>query len=391
MILTKQNYFLSQPHQPFFMLGIVNAIVMMIAFMLNYKGILEFEIQSLAFHVYSFSFLVFLNVFVGFLFTTFNRFAQSATTISQSYYTNVFYANTLASIAFLGGAFFSHTLLIVGMSISFVSQIFIVLKLQNIYKTGMSPDKSDPFWILLSNYFGLVGNLLFIFSQLSFNSLLNPAINISFYLYLIFLAFSVAQRMVPFFSHSFAQKNENFVKIVFVLFILKTISSTLDFKIGEMILDILLSVYMFVEFKRWGLEPFKSPSILWVLHLALFWLPAAFFLSAVSIFLELLLDTSFYFFNIHLLALGFLTTILIGFGTRVTLGHSKQIPDADKMATSIFWLVQVVVALRALFSINIGFDLELDMLFDISFGAWLILFLLWGGRYGKVLIFGSKL
>ena len=391
MTQTKQNYFLSQPHQPFFILGIVNAIVMMLIFALGYKGILNLEIQNLSFHVYSISFLVFLNVFIGFLFTTFGRFSQSGVTISPKYYTNIFYTNTLASILFLSGAFFSHTVLVTGMFVSLVSQIFIILKLQNIYKEGMAHDKSDSFWILVSNYFGLLGNTLFILSELSFGSVLNSAINISFYMYLIFLAFSVAQRMVPFFSHSFAQKNENFVKIIFVLFILKSISSAVDFKIFEIVLDILLSIYMFVEFKRWELHPFESPAILWVLHLALFWLPVAFFLSAISLSLELVLDTSFYFFNIHLLALGFLTTILIGFGTRVTLGHSGQAPHADKLATKIFWLTQVVVVLRALFSVNVGFNMGLEFLFDISFGAWVILFLLWAGRYGKVLVFGSKL
>ncbi|MCX6073897.1 MAG: NnrS family protein [Campylobacterales bacterium] len=35
------------------------------------------------------------------------------------------------------------------------------------------------------------------------------------------------------------------------------------------------------------------------------------------------------FLGTHLLVLGFLTTILIGFGTRVTLGHSGQPPHAN--------------------------------------------------------------
>ena len=196
--------------------------------------------------------------------------------------------------------------------------------------------------------------------------------------------------MVPFFSHSFTAKNENFVKIIFVLFILKTIFSTIDFKIAQIVIDMLLGAYMLIEFRRWKLPIFTSPSILWVLHLSLFWLPAAFFLSALSLTAELFLDTTFYFLNIHLLAIGFLTTILIGFGTRVTLGHSGQSPDADKLATNIFWFVQIVVVLRSVFSLNVAFGWGADFLFDISFGAWLILFLVWSGRYGKILIFGSK-
>ena len=197
--------------------------------------------------------------------------------------------------------------------------------------------------------------------------------------------------MIPFFSHSFAVKNENFVKIIFTLFMLKSIFSSVDLKIAEIIIDLLLGVYMLVEFKRWELPIFSSPAILWVLHLALFWLPTAFLLSALSLTTELLMGTSFYFLNIHLLAIGFLTTLLIGFGTRVTLGHSGQPPHADRLAANIFWFIQIVVVMRAISSINVAFGWGLNFLFDISFTLWLILFLVWGIRYGKVLIYGSKL
>jgi uncharacterized protein involved in response to NO len=384
-----QNYFLSQPHQPFFMLGVVNAIIMMLIFALNYKGILNLQIDNLTFHVYSLVFLVFANVFTGFLFTTFPRFNQTQV-IPYEYYTKVFYLNIVSSILFLAGSFLSHTLVVVGMSITFIAQAVIILKLQYIYKTGASPDKTDSFWILSANYFGLFANFLFIVSEF-IPSILSSAVNISFYLYLIFLAFSVAQRMIPFFSHSFAQKDDKFIKIVFGLFILKSLFSASSFKIGEIIVDILLGVYMLREFLRWELHPFNSPAILWVLHLALFWLPSAFLLSAITLSAEMFLNTSFYFLNIHLLALGFLTTLLIGFGTRVTLGHSGQSPHADKVATYIFFFIQFVVVARALYSINIAFGWGLNFLFDISFTLWLILFIVWGFRYGKVLMFGSRL
>ncbi|OIP55197.1 MAG: hypothetical protein AUK54_04415 [Helicobacteraceae bacterium CG2_30_36_10] len=391
----KPNYFLSQAHQPFFILGIVNAIVMMLIFALYYKGLFTLTTESLNFHVYSFIFTVFTNLFTGFLFTTFPRFNHSEV-ISKKYYTNIFYSSALGSIVFVAGSFVSHALMLGGMVILFLSQIFIVLKLQEIYLTGKTSDKKDSFWILTALYFGLLGHILFIGVELNRYiglqiDLLSVALNISFYMYLIFLTFSVAQRMIPFFSHSFAVKNENFVKIIFVLFLLKSIFSALDFKIAEIILDLLLGLYLLVEFLRWKLPLLSSPPILWVLHLALFWLPAAFLLSAISLSVELFLDTSFYFLNVHLLAIGFLTTVLIGFGTRVTLGHSGQTPHADKFTTGIFWFIQVVVILRVLYSINLTFGWGLNFLFDISFTAWLVLFLVWALRYGKVLVFGSKL
>ncbi len=391
--IKKENYFLSQPHQPFFILGIANAFIMMLIFALSYKGIFSLTTTSLNFHVYTLIFTVFTNVFTGFLFTTFPKFCQ-APLIEKNYYTKLFYANLLGSLLFLAGGFISEIILILGMLVLFVSQVFIVLKLRQIFNEGTSPAKEDPYWILMAQYFGLVGNLLFIVSALGLG-IEGFAIKISFYMYLIFLTFGVGQRMIPFFSHSYTEKDERFISTVFVLLIVKTLLSIFDsndyVKMAEIAIDLLLGLYLLGEFVKWELKPLSSPPIVWVLQLGLFWLPTALFLSAISLTLELFLDTSFYFLGVHLIALGFLTTILIGFGTRVTLGHSGQPPHADKFAVGLFYFIQVVVILRALFSINVAFGWGLDFLFDISFTAWLVLFLLWGGRYAKVLLFGTKL
>ena len=386
----QESYFLSQPHQPFFILGVVNAIIMMLLFGLAYKGLITININTTLFHVYSIAFLLFHNVFTGFLFTTFPRFNQAAT-ISKANYINIFYANVTGTLLFLIGLFGFEYFITAAMLILFSSQIFTVVKLYTTYKEGHAPDKSDSFWILTAQYFGLIGHALFILAyELQLYTLMPTAVSITFYLYLIFLAFSVGQRMIPFFSHSWAQKDKYFVKIVLLLFILKSLFASTDLKFAQMSVDIILALYMLKEFLRWEFHPLQSPSILWVLHLALFWLPAAFGISAMSLAAEMFLDTSFYFLNIHLLAIGFLTTVLIGFGTRVTLGHSGLTPHADRFTTNLFLFIQFVVFMRALFSINIAFGWNMNFLFDISFTAWIVLFVLWSARYGRVLVFGKK-
>ena len=125
----KQNYFLSQVHQPFFVLGIINALAVMIIFALGYKGILDLQISSLNFHVYSLIFLVFTNAFSGFLFTTFPRFCQSSI-ISKKYYVRLFSTMSIGSIVFLLGSTTNHILMTLGMAIVFIANVFIVLKLR---------------------------------------------------------------------------------------------------------------------------------------------------------------------------------------------------------------------------------------------------------------------
>jgi len=281
------------------------------------------------------------------------------------------------------------------MIISFIAHLGVVIKLASIHKNGKALLKDDPYWIVVAEYFGIIGHSLFIWLEINkyinfYIDYTSTAINFSFYLYLILLGFSVAQRMIPFFSHSFAQKDNRFVKIVFIMLVIKVALATVEFKIEEITLDVILGLYLSREFLRWKLDIFNSPAILWVLHLALFWLPLSFFLSAISLGAELFFETSLYFFNLHLLAIGFLTTVLIGFGTRVTLGHSGQPPYADKLTIALFIFVQFVVLVRSLLSFSVAFNWDMNFIFDISVTAWLILFIGWGAKYGKVLVFGKK-
>ncbi len=388
---TKENYFLSQPHQPFFVLGVINAIIFMLVFMLAYRGVVDLKIAVSIFHSYSLIFLVFSNFFIGFLFTTFSRFTQSET-ISKSFYTNLFYANAIGSILFLATVLISKEFTLFVMLMLLASQIFMVLKLQSIYQKGHSVNKKDPFWILVAQYMGVIGQTLFISVVFDFGSV-DLAINFSFYLYLIFLTFSVAQRMIPFFSHSMEPKNDRFVSIIFLLFVFKIVclvfETHLFVKIFEILLDAVIGFYMLREFLRWKILKLGVPAILWVLHLGLFWLPVAFLISSSTMLVELSFGANFYFLALHIVALGFLTTVFVGFGTRVVLGHSGEAPHADGFAKNIFLFIQFILVARVLFSLNIGFGWGANFIFDIALSAWLTLFLLWGGRYGKILLYGG--
>ncbi len=387
-MLVKDSYFLSQPHQPFFLLGIINAALFMLLFMLSYKGVLSPIVDSAFLHSYSFTFLVFLNAFTGFLFTTFPRFNQTEV-IARSYYSEVFYANAVASLLFAGGVFGTKLVVLSSMLIAFGAHVFIVYRLFTIYRRARVPQKDDSFWILTGMSFGLVGHLLFFFA-FSFAPLFKVAVGVSVFLFLLFTAFSVAQRMIPFFSHSLVPKSKHFVLAAFSLFLLETLSFVFELEALRVLIELSLAAFLLREFLRWQLHPLQSPAILWVLHLALFWLPLGFFLSALAGMYAYVYDTSFYFFGIHLLLLGFLLTVLIGFGTRVVLGHSGQSPHADRLSTALFVLTQIVVFARALVSFDVAFGWGVSFLFDIAAALWLLLFLVWGGRFAKVLLFGAK-
>jgi uncharacterized protein involved in response to NO len=386
---SKDNYFFSQPHQPFFILAFVNAIVTMLIFMLTYKDVMNLGITPSTFHAYGLVYLMFTPAFLAFLFTTFPRFA-SVPVIEKNLYMRIFGLFYLGSVLFVLGSIVSPFLSSIAMIMLFTAHLMALLILKNIYLTSTMEDRHDIFWILIAMGFGLLSHLIFIVSELFSLPIRALSIQIAVYLYLFLVTFSVAQRMVPFFSHSMVDKNMHLLKVVAVLLathvILETIYPHLSF-----IADFILAYVVGKELFRWNL-PFPNPNpLLWILHLALYWIPVAFLFGAMSNLTSLINGTNFLFLDIHILMLGFVFTILIGFGTRVTIGHSNNIMQATMWEKVLFNWTQVVVVMRLITSMAAAWGWNFMVLFDISVTVWLLMFILWAIRFFAVLIKGKKL
>lgn len=391
----KQNYFLSQPHQPFFVFGLLWAVLSMVLFTLSHKGIITLAIAENEFHLYSLAFIVFAQFFHGFLFTTFPRFC-TAMTIPKEVYIRIVWLYQIGAVLFFVGSLFSHWMTFIAMGAVLFAHTMAIFTLYWIYKIGQAPIKQDPFWILIAHTIAITAHLLWIIAygigliweiQGWFPIIVPIIVNFFF----VFLTFAVAQRMIPFFSHSQEPKSNYFLEIVLGALIIKTLFAILMFTSGEAVISFLLALYLGREFLRWKLHPFHSPAILWILHLALFWLPIALFIGSLTQIVEIIYGVNFLFAEIHLLVLGFLTTILIGFGTRVTLGHSGQPPHADRISIALFWWTQILVILRFALSVDTAFTGgTYGWIFDAASFGWIVLFLIWGGRYGKTLIVGPE-
>ena len=385
----KNKYFFSQPHQPFFVLAFINSIVTMVVFLLSTKGILFLSLTPTNFHVYGLVYLMFTPAFFGFLFTTFPKFA-STHIIEKKQYMRIFSLLYLGAILFLLGSIVSPFLSAISMILVFSGHVMGILILKNIYITTTMEDRHDIFWILIAMSFGLLSHFLFIVAQIFYMPLMGLANDLSIYLYLFLVTFSVAQRMVPFFSHCMVEKDQKLLKIVFSLLLLHVVVENI-YPNSSFIADLGLAYVIGKEVLSWKL-PFPNPNpLLWILHIALFWVPVGFFLGALTNFMSLFTGIHFLAFDTHIIMLGFVLTMMIGFGTRVTLGHSGNTMQADKWTTLIFYWTQVVVATRILVSLASAFGWNIMVLFDISVTAWIFMFLFWGVRFLMVLINGKKL
>ena len=380
----KKHYFLSQPHQPFFLVAFINAILSMSLFGLFFEGILTAVVPAKFYHAYSVMFLLFTPAFLAFLFTTFPRFSATEP-IEQEDYIRVLLFYILGSILVLLGIFISTPLFSTGIFLTFIAHGFALKILFAIYKKSTMEDKEDQFWILVASSFGLLSHFLFL-TTLWIPQLYLFTVQVAIYLYLFLLIFTVAQRMVPFFSHAPIEKHMERFKVIIGFLGLHILLELIQHN-ASFLADFFLTYLFTRELIRWKLPFPNTNPLVWILHISLFWIPIAFFITGLTSLIELINGSNFLYLGIHSLALGFFLTMLIGFGTRVTLGHSGNMMKADKYTTYLFYWTQVVVIMRLITSFSDNFLL----FFELSIMVWLIMFIAWGFRFFKVLIFGKKL
>ena len=380
----KNNYFFSQVHQVFFTLAFVNAIVFMLTFMLSYKGIFSLQVDVVLFHAVSLIFLVFTPALLGFLFTTFPRFLSYAA-INKQNYLSAFTLFTLASIILIIGAFKSALLFKISIVLLLISLSYATYILFDIYKKSTMEDKHDTTYILVGFFAGILSLIVFISE---FHNHL--AIQIAVFNFLFVVSFSVAQRMIPFFSHVMPQRIETFLRNIVLLLVLHTLLEAFKPNISYVV-DLILSILIAKEIYRYKLPFPNKNAMITILHVALFWIPIAFFISFISKALILFNNNIFLALDIHALLLGFLFTVLIGFGTRVTIGHSGNMMVATPYIKFLFAFTQVVVLIRLAVSIVASFGYNYMIIFDISVTMWLLMFIFWLYKFFTVLVFGKKL
>ena len=396
-IQTWYKKFSSQPHQPFFTNGIIFFILFMFLLLGSFSNVLTINSPIIDYHAYTMVYVVFIQFFLGFLYVVFPRFLTQAEIEPKEYMKN-FLIYFVSSIGIFLSLLFSLKILIFFVLMMFIAQALSFKLLYSIHKKSIVESKNDTKWVLIFFAFGLLGHLIFIISLLDFSQAYvfkQISINIGFYLFIFGIIFTISQRMIPFFTSMKAQgyvinKTKNLMEVVFILLVLKVF--ILNFQVTQLnlIADVPLFMLFTKELIKWKLPMFKTVAIMWVLFLSLYWIPFAFFISILESF-SAILNTGFVFEKvvIHTLAIGYFVTVLLGFGTRVVLGHSGQTPHADKFAISIFIAVQFIAFFRIFASISS--NMNLDYVFYINVSALLLIIglIIWSSRYLKILLKGK--
>lgn len=365
--------FKSQAHQLFFTSAIFFAILIMLLTFLSLLGKTSLEFSLI--HGFGLNFGVFTNAFLGFLITVIPKYNGSSI-IDEKYYIKGWISFQVGLILGL----FINALL--GKLIVSITMFYFVYVFYKKIKKGKSLEKKDSIYI--NSIFALGAFLLFIDALITVN--LSVLI---FYAFLLTTVFLVALRMIPAFYFAYTRippwKRPEYVKPISVaLFILTGIFSQFEMANAlKLISFISVGFFGYILFKLNLYK--KTPAILSILTFSLLWLEIGF----ISLFIESLFELETFKLSFHIFALGFITSLLIGFGSRVVLGHAvpAQKIEADKITRFLFIFTQIIVFTRVISSLLFLLENSIFIGFlHLSTTLWILLFIVWSFRYGKILL-----
>ncbi|WP_374336546.1 NnrS family protein [Leeia sp.] len=186
----------------------------------------------------------------------------------------------------------------------------------------------------------------------------------------------VSHRMLPFFTQAvFPQKLAWRPPLLLNGWLsasgLLALGSGLQWAWLEAAAGLLLAASLAYTSWRWGIVLSLQNRLLAMLHLSFAWLAPAVLLQVLGT-LGVAVGSA----PAHALGLGFCVTMLVGFVTRVSLGHSGQPLQADRGYWAIYLGLHGVAALRVLVAL---LGLAPSWLHAVS-AAWLLLMLLWAAR-----------
>ncbi|MBR7800132.1 NnrS family protein [Undibacterium fentianense] len=196
----------------------------------------------------------------------------------------------------------------------------------------------------------------------------------AFFAFLLPVFLTVCHRMLPFFSSNVIRSYT--VWRPYWLLNLWIGSSwalaftgILEWHVVEAVLASMLSLSFANTSWRWGLFRSLENRLLAMLHLSFAWLSVVFALQAVSAF-GVPIGSAM----IHALALGFMGTMLVGFVSRVSFGHSGRPLQASNALWCIYLALHIAALLRVVASVT-----ATPQMLQWSASIWLLLILAWIG------------
>ena len=384
------NNFTAAPHRVMFFGGALQIIAAMLWWLLDLVtryGVagqpIAWSIMPGAAHAYLMVFGLFPFFIFGFVMTTFPRW-MNGKEIQAQHYVTAFVLLLSGNVIFYAGLLTHHSVLLLAVACTLAGWAVAVYALLRVVLDTPPSDKTNPIVILLTLAMGWLGLAAFFFWLLSDNMLwLRVATQTGIWLFLLPLFASVGHRMIPFFTMS-ALPNLHVARPDWPWWVILAGSTAhallqlADATAWLWLSDAPTTVAAFYLTYSWRFfHSFRNP-MLAILHIGFAWLGIAMLLSTVQSAAQYFSHDTLFILGLaplHALTIGCFATLVIGMGTRVTLGHSGLPFKVDMALKLMFAGIQADAILRVLADIlpqqyNHGLYLATALLWLACFTPW---------------------
>lgn len=385
------NNFTAAPHRVMFFGGALQTIAAMLWWL--YEMVTRFGIAGQAVswaiipsaaHAYLMIYGLFPFFMFGFLMTVFPRW-MSGTEIPARHFVPAFVLLLLGAAAFYAGLFVDTVVLIIAVASSLAGWATALYALLRVLLDTSHPDKRHPTVIFIALGLGWCGLASYLVWLLNGDAaFLRFAVQSGLWWFLLPVFATVAHRMLPFFTGSalpqFPLQRPDWPW--WVLLAGSVIHGVLQFaEAGGWLWpgDIAMAVAALYLSHAWGLRRSLRIPLLGVLHVGFAWMGIAMLLFGLRSLLSLAGGGNWGLAPQHALTIGCFATLLIGLGTRVTLGHSGLPMRVGRPVVLMFIGIQLVAVLRVLADM-----LPVEgayWLYVAAAALWLACFSPWVARY----------
>ncbi|MBZ4201316.1 MAG: NnrS family protein [Methylotenera sp.] len=382
--------FTSAPHRVFFFWGAIQSLLTVSWWIADlagrYTGLyapIAWTMSSVDAHAFLMIYGFFPFFIFGFLMTTFPRW-MNGEEVERKAYLAAFLFLASGSIMFYVGLFLSLIILRIAYLLFLTGWGLGLYALLRVYLRAKHPDKRHATitsvvlgfgWLLLA---GIASN----------NDLLIAIAKVGgIWLILLPVFFAVSHRMIPFFSANVIPD----YKIVRPNWILAVVPSLalihgflelVGWQAWTWMVDLPMALSAIYLTCAWHLRDSLRVPILGMLHIGFAWFGLAMALYALQSLIlcftgQWLLAKA----PLHAITIGYFSSVLMAMATRVTLGHSGRMLNADRLTWGIFLALQSVAILR-IFSELPGLDFLSRTHFYLGSALlWLLCFWIWAIKY----------
>jgi len=394
MIATTWKNFTAAPHRVMLFGGAVQILAVMLWWLVELatrSGMLgqplSWSVPPAAAHAGLMIYGMFPFFMFGFLMTTFPRWMNGAELLPQRYVPAFLLLMTGAGCFYLG-LFADVRIMLFAVIVMLAGWGLALYALWRVLRDTRHPDKRHPvalFIALLMGWCGLASYAVWLATDVA--AWLTFSIQAGLWFFLTPVFASVAHRMIPFFSDSALLMRIGRQPYwpwwtMLVASVAHGLLKLADATGWLWLADLPLACAALYLSHLWGFRRSLAVPLLAVLHLGFAWLGVAQLLSVMQSLLHLGVPAAAMAWGLaplHALTIGCFATLLIGMGTRVTLGHSGLPMRVTGVDILLFAGVQLVALLRVL----------ADMLPALSgyhsYVAaallWLACFVVWAWRY----------